>query len=174
MSNHNPLSEEWLDREDAVNREARLSRLDWIASRMPDANYLRFPGGLISKYLFEETRYCFVYAQFLAVIVLGLSYIEHILAAMFYAAGRNDLERASISNLLREAVNVDWLTQAEFDNLDRAREIRNAVTHFRRPLHDDMVEYRAVTQRELPYTIIEEDARHVMAAVFHLPGKTAT
>src|SRR2546423_8462803 len=146
MSNHNPLSEEWLGREEAINREARISRLDWMASRMPDANHLRFPGGLISKYLFEETRYCFVYAQFLAVIILGLSYIEHTLAAMFYAAGRNDLERGSISTLLREAVSTGWITQAEFDNLDRAREIRNPITHFRRPLHDDTVEYRAATQ----------------------------
>jgi hypothetical protein len=174
MSNHNPLSEEWLDREDATSREDRLFRLDWIASRMPDVNYLRFFGGLTSKYLFEEARYCFVYAQFLAVIVLGLSYIEHTLAAMFYAAGRNELERASISTLLREAVRVGWITQAEFDNLDRAREIRNPVTHFRRPLHDDTVEYRAATQNDLPYNIIEEDAQHVMETVFHLLGKTAT
>jgi hypothetical protein len=174
MSNFNSTSEEWLDREDATNLEDRLSRLDWITNKMPDINYLGFPGGLTAKYLFEETRYCFVYAQFLAVIVLGLSYLEHTLAAMFYAAGRNDLERASISSLLRGALSAGWITQTEFDNLNRAREIRNPVTHFRRPLHDDKVGYRAVTQHELPYAILEEDARHVMETVFHLLGKTAT
>jgi hypothetical protein len=167
-------SEEWLNREDTNNREERLSRLDWIASKMPDSNCLSFPGGLTAKYLFEETRYCFVYAQFLAVIVLGLSFIEHTLAAMFYAVGRSDLERVSISILLREALLAGWITQTEFDSLDRAREIRNPVTHFRRPLHEDKVEYRAVTQNELPYTIIEDDARQVMESVFHLLGKTAT
>ncbi len=164
-------SEEWLTREDSICRDDRLARLDWLARKMTHTDYLTFPGGLISKYLFEEARYCFVYGQFLAVIVLGLSYIEHTLAALFYRAGRNDLERATISTLLQEARNNGWVTQAEFDKLQRAREVRNPVTHFRRPLHDETVEYRAVTQDELPYTIVEEDARYVMETVLHLLGK---
>lgn len=171
MNKSNLSSEEWLIREDSTGRKDRLARLDWLISNMPDANYLAFPGGLMSKYLFEEARYCFVYGQFLAVIVLGLSYIEHTLAALFYMAGRNDLERATISTLLREAKNEGWVTETEFDNLERARKVRNPVTHFRRPLHDETVEYRAVTQNELPYTIIEEDVQYVMETVLRLLGK---
>lgn len=166
-------SKKWLDREDAINREDRLLRLDWLANKMPKANYMIFHGGSITKYLFEETRYCFVYAQFLAVIALGLSYIEHTLAAMFYAAGRNDLVQASISKLLQGAVELGWITQTEFNSLDRAREIRNSLIHFRQPLCDDTVEYRAVIQNEHQYSIIEDDARHVMETVFHLLGKTS-
>lgn len=166
-------SKEWLDREDSLARQDRLDRLDWLADKMPAAEYWVFPAGLMSKYLFEEARYCFVYGQFLATIVLGLAYIEQTLAALFYATGRNDLERANISTLLREAINYGWVNQTEFDNLERAREIRNPVTHFRRPLHDSTVEYRAVTQNELPYTVIEEDARHVMETVLHLLDKNA-
>ena len=97
------ISEDWLDREDALCQEDRLARLDWLAARIPNAEYLVFPGAPMSKYLFEEARYCFVYGQFLATVVLGLSYIEHNLAALFYGSGRNDLERASISALLKEA-----------------------------------------------------------------------
>ena len=131
-------------------------------------------GCLISKYLFEEARYSFVYGQFLAVIVLGISYIEHTLAAMFYTSGRNDLERASISTLLREAVRVGWITHAEYDHLNKAREIRNPVTHFRSPLRDDTIECRAITQNELPYAVIEEDARYVLEIALHLLSKNAT
>ena len=169
----NSSAEEWLDREDAINREERISRLDWIARQMPDVEYLRFNGGVITKYLFEEARYCYVYGQFLAVIILGLSYIEHTLAALFYGAGHDDLERANVSRLLREALNVGWITQAEFDDLDRAREIRNSITHFRNPAHDENIGHRAVRQDELPYEIIEEDAQHVMVTLFNLLGKTA-
>ncbi len=173
MNKSNLSSEEWLIREDSTGRKDRLARLDWLISNVPDANYLTFPGGQMSKYLFEEARYCFVYGQFLAVIVLGLSYIEHTLAALFYMAGRNDLERATISALLREANNEGWVTETEFDNLERARKVRNPITHFRTPLHDETVEYRAVAQNELPYTIIEEDAQHVMETVLRLLGKNA-
>jgi len=166
-------SGEWLTREDSVCRQDRLARLDWLASRMPAAEYWAFPGGLMSKYLFEEARYCFVYGQFLATIVLGLSYIEHTLAALFYAAGRNDLERATMSKLLQEGLDCGLIDQHEFENLEHARRVRNPVTHFRRPLHTNTLEYRAVTQSELPYTIIEEDARHVMETALHLLGKSA-
>ena len=64
--------EDWLVREDRVYFADRAARLGWTAEIIPKAEYLTFPGGLISKHLFEEARYCFVYGQFLAVIVLGL------------------------------------------------------------------------------------------------------
>lgn len=172
VDNSNLASEEWLTREDNVCRQDRLARVNWLATNGPDAQYWVFPGGPMSKYLFEEARYCFVYGQFLATIVLGLAYIEHTLAGLFYASGRNGLERAGISILLQEALACDWIGQAEFDNLQRARRIRNPVTHFRRPLHSDTIEYRTVMQDELPYTIIEEDARHVMQTVLHLLGRS--
>ena len=173
MANNISTAKEWLTREDTVCRQDRLARLHWLADKAPDAEYWTFPGGPMLKYLFEETRYCFVYGQFLSTIVLGLSYIEHTLASLFYASGRNDLERSSISVLLKEALSCDWINQTEFYNLEHAREIRNPVTHFRRPGHDETIEYRAVNENELPYTIIEEDARNVMETVLHLLGKNA-
>jgi len=173
MTNSISTAEEWLTREDDICRQDRLARLNWIASKSPDTEYWTFPGGLISTYLFEEARYCFVYGQFLATIVLGLSYIEHTLASLLYMSGRRDLARANISTLLKEALNCGWIEQAEFDNLQHARKIRNPITHFRRPGYDDTIEYRTVRENELPYTIIEEDARHVMKTVLHLLGKNA-
>ncbi len=167
------VPENWLDREDAVCREGRLARLAWLASLMPQSRYLRFPGGLIVKCLFEEARYCFVYGQFMAATVLGMAYIEHTLAAELFAIGRSDMERANVSVLLHEAVALGWLDQAEFEYLDRARRFRNPIAHFRESLHEDTVEYRSVVQGEVPYSILEDDARHVMQAMFHLLTKNA-
>lgn len=157
-----------IDREDKVCREGRLDRLNWVAGLMPVAEYLTYPGGWMAKHLFEEARYSFVYGQFLATIVLGMAYVESTLAALLYGAGRSDLERANVSVLLREAVENGWLSQDEFEHLDHARTLRNPVTHFRRPLHEDTVEFRSVTLNELPYSILEEDARHVMVAAFRV------
>lgn len=140
---------------------------------MPEVEYLTFPGGLLSKSHFEEMRYCFVYAQYLAVILLGLAYIERTLAANFYGAGRNDLERASISALLREAAASGMITADEFERIDRAREIRNAFTHFRRPSHEENIEYRAMIENEVPYEVIERDARHTIETVFKIVARNA-
>lgn len=101
---HNSECKAWLEREDELCREDRRARLSWLADLMPACEYVTFPGGWMAKHLFEEARYCFAYGQFLATIVLGMAYVERTLAALFYGAGRSDLENASISKLLREAV----------------------------------------------------------------------
>ena len=92
-------------------------RLEWLIDHSPAGEYWTFPGGLLAKSLFGETRYSFVYAQFLATILLGLAYIERTLAALFYEAGRKDLERASLSVLLREAHAAGLIDSSEFSGL---------------------------------------------------------
>ena len=166
-------SENWLIQEDKVCLADRTARLDWMAEIMPAAEYLTFPGGFMAKYLFEEVRYCFVYGQFLAVIILGLAFLEKTLASWFFMAGRNDLERASISRLLREARNEAWLMEDEYEKLERIRLARNPVAHFRAPLSDDSIEFRALDKEDHPYSVIEQDARDVIEAVMHMLGRNA-
>ena len=161
-------SEEWITQEDERCRTDRIARLNWLVSITPPDEMWVFHGAPITKYLFEEARYSYIYAQFLATIVLGFAFIEHTLAALFYASGRDDLERANVSLLLKEALNCDWLTQDEFDKLDQAKKTRNPVTHFRKPLNEDTIEFRSVINNEIHYAIIEEDARNVLKSVFHL------
>lgn len=159
---------DWLEREDFACKDDRLTRLRWVAQLFPDTSILFFRGGRIAKYLFEESRYCFVYGQFLAAIVLGMGYVEHTLAALFHAAGRSDLERADISTLLREAVALGWIDQTQFEGLNGSRALRNAVVHFRPPLHKNTLEYRSIMEEEMPYAILEKDAQSVIRVVFRL------
>jgi hypothetical protein len=85
--------EQWLDNEDRVEREARLQRLRWLADQMPKVDWMLYGTGPISKYLFDEARYCFAYGQYLASIVLGLAFIELSLGGAFYGVGRNDIRQ---------------------------------------------------------------------------------
>jgi hypothetical protein len=62
---------------------------------MPNAEWMLYGTGPVSKCLFEEARYCFAYGQYLGSIIPGLAFLEMSLAGAFYAAGRSDLERAS-------------------------------------------------------------------------------
>ncbi len=166
-------AEQWISREDEICHGDRVERLRWLAAELPRTDYLSFPGGLMAKFLFEEIRYSFAYGQYLAVIVLGLAFIERTLAAEFYAAGRNDLERSSFSGLLREAKNARWLNDKEYEAFDHTRRIRNPVTHFRHPGHRENIEHRMVEENEYPYTMIEQDARTIVAAVMHMVGRSA-
>lgn len=166
-------SAEWLIREDQACFEESLSRLHWLVEKAPDAQYWVFPGGWMAKSLFEEARYCFVYAQFLATVILGLAYIERTLAALFFAAGRDELERASLSTLLKEAQIEGLLNHTEFESLERIRENRNGYAHFRRPLHANSVEPRAIADNEVPESVVAEDATAVMLAVFRMVARNA-
>lgn len=161
----------WLDKEDRSERNRRIKRLQWLAEIMPSREYLLYPGGWMSMHLLEEARYSFVYGQYLATIVLGMAYIERTLAAFIYGAGRSDLERAAISVLLREGVEEGWLTPEEYTALDHARTLRNPVAHFRAPLTEDTIEHRSLMLGEQPYSVLEQDARNVIQAAFHILGR---
>jgi len=171
MSGAPEQSREWITCEDAACREERIARLDWLASIYPPAEYISFPGGLMSKYLFDEMRYCFAYGQYLAAIVLGLAYIERTLGSEFYAVGRADLERAGIAKLLSEARNVGMLTNDEVSRLEEIRRSRNPVAHFRPPGHKESIESRSVMQDARPYELLEGDARSVIQAAMNILSK---
>ena len=72
----------WLREEDSKCYEDRLFRLKVLAERTPTEGYWSFDG-LTGKYLFEEARYCFVYGQFLATILLGIAYLENYARSIF-------------------------------------------------------------------------------------------
>jgi hypothetical protein len=163
--------EEWLDHEDKCCRDNRLERLKWTMKEYPKIEIPLFRDGLKSYYLFEEARYCFVYGQYTASIMLSLSFIETTLASMFYASGRNDLERARLSDLLKEAKEKGLISEQEFIVFDKVRKLRNPLTHFRKPSDRENVEYRALEKDAHPYDLLEEDAKMALKANFRIMEK---
>ena len=164
-----PSAREWIEHEDGTARADRIERLEWIAANYPRsvAGFL-LHGGWLSCQLLEQARYSFVYGQFLATAILGVAFIERVLAAQFYASGRDNLERAGGLDLLREALRSAWITQDEFQLFDKVRRLRNPIVHFRRPLAPDTLESRAVQEDVRPDEIAQGDAQEVLKAVFHV------
>ena len=159
---------QWLEREDAENTGERLERIRWLTEQYPDISIQLFPDGQTSRSLFEEARYCFIYGQFLATILLGMAFIERSFAADLFAAGNDNFERANLTTLLREQHQRGFISQEQFDQLERARNHRNSLAHFRPPGHNETTEFRSVSQMELPYTLFEEDAKNILSIIFGL------
>jgi hypothetical protein len=164
----------WIEREDDVARADRVTRLEWLAAKYPscDAGFM-FPGGWLSYQLLEEAKYCFAYGQFLATAILGVAFIERLLAARFYGSGRDDLERAGGLDLLREALENGSIAQEEFQQFDKVRRLRNPIVHFRRPLAPDTLEYRAVQEDARPDEIAQVDAQEILKCVFLVLQRSA-
>lgn len=168
-----PSPEEWLQSEDEGCRPQRAERLAWLLSVTPSAKIWTFSGGWLGLHLFEEARYSYVYGQFLATTILGFAYVERSLASLLYRDGRDDMERARSETLFREARRAGLLTEDELAALDKARRLRNALTHFRRPLDKSLPETRSYEEDREPHEVVEDDARLVLEAAFRLVEKQA-
>jgi len=164
-------AKEWLDNEDSQCRSDRLNRLKLIIEKYPDIDISLFHGGLKSYCLFEEARYCFVYGQYFASTMLSLSYIENTLASVFYASGRNDLERARLFDLLKKAKEEGLISESEFTIFNKVRKIRNPITHFRKPSDKENIESRLVKNNRNPYELLEEDSKTALEATFRIMSK---
>jgi hypothetical protein len=164
-------AEEWLDNEDIGCRQERLNRLKWLLDEYPNIDISIFHGAPKSYLLFEEARYCFVYGQHVASVLLCLSYIENTLASIFYAFGRDDLQRATVADLLEEARDGGLITECEFALFDRVRRARNPIAHFRKPANKETIEYWAVEGDMHPYEVLEQHTRTALRACFRLMAK---
>lgn len=161
--------EDWLTREDKECRTERLKRLEWITEKFH--NNISFGlhyGGIKSKYLFDEVRYCFVYGQYIAVILLSMSYIETMLASYYYGSGDNEIPFSAFSKILNQAKEDGILTEDEYNIFDNIRNIRNPLTHFKRPLDEKSPEAIALKEQCHIYDILENDARKTIQAMFKL------
>jgi hypothetical protein len=132
-----------------------------------------FFGGWLNQQLFKEARYCFVYGQFLSSAILGFALVERTLAAMFYASGRDDLERANSKKLFQEAQYEGWISKEELGLFEKARKLRKPLTHFRTPMHEEQPDTRAFREGSEPHGVVEGDARQILEVVFRLIERNA-
>jgi hypothetical protein len=172
MNGELKASEQWLRAEDKDCFDERVARLEWLAHKAPRRRHWLFFGGWLNQQLFEEARYCFVYGQFLSSAILGFAFVERTLAAMFYASGRDDLERSTSKRLFQEARDEGWMNE-ELDLFEEARKLRNPLTHFRTPMHKELPEYRAFHRESEPHEVVETDARHILEVAFRLVERNA-
>ena len=174
MAQNRKSAQEWLQREDRLDRQGRISRLEWLADNYPAGpNAFILNGGYLAMELLEQAKYSFAYGQFLATAVLGTIFIERTLAVRFYAAGRDDLERAAGNQLIEEALAHGLISSSEREALQSARRLRNPLVRFRRPLASDTLESRAVRESQHPNEVLEADAKCVLLAAFRVLGKGA-
>ncbi len=161
----------WLSDTNQLFSEKGANRLEWLVNQTPRSSHWVFPGGAVTINLFEAASYCFVNGQFLAAMVLGLSYIEHTLVGLFAAAGRRELENAGVEVLAREAMSLALLKQKDFDIIKEAAMKRNAKIPMRRSKGLEATENQMIDEDEQESAVYEEDGRKVMQVVARLLDK---
>lgn len=161
--------EEWVRREEETKRKGRIERLRWIIDNTPSTQHgFLFHGGEMAARLYEEARYCFVEAQYLATTILCVSFVEHHLSGMMYGAGDDDAEDFTAYNAIEEAKKRGLISDDEASALHEARMVRNPIAHFQAPLDGNGLSKRAIEESASTQQIVEEDAKDALDAMFRV------
>lgn len=159
---------------DLIRGGEKLERLTWLKKRVAETDLYFLQDGAFSQILFQEVADSFTNGQFIAAIILGYSFIERTIAGRL---SHNDEKKlageANSKALFEEALERGWLKKEEHESLEQLRPLRNAITHFRDPLHAERPEIRAILSAKTPSTMLEGDARKVLDAAIQVLNKTA-
>lgn len=162
-------AEEWVRHEEETKREGRIARLRWLIDNTPSTQHgFLFHGGEMTARLYEEARYCFVEAQYLATTILCVSFIEHHLSGMIYGAGDDDAEGFTAYDAIQEAKKRGLISDDEASALHEARMARNPIAHFQGPADEYRLPRRAIEEDASMQQIVEEDAKDALNAMFRV------
>lgn len=159
-----------LSRKELLSFDGRLDRSAWLQDQLPTGDFFFVQDAPLTTPLFQEAIMCFINGQFIASIVLGFSVIDRSLAARLDSISVPVPRNAN--ELLGAAKKRGWLSDDEFSKLDAAREYRNPVIHFRNTLDPSRPDIRALPFGKDLYTVLEQDAKHVLCAAIHILDKT--
>lgn len=165
----NKFIENWLRSEDKNSFNERRIRLRWLIDEFGSFdNIIAHYGGFISYRAFEEARRCYLYGEFIAVVLLSQIVLEHTLAGLFQMEGRDDLNCAGFKKLLDEAIRLGYTSQQEYDVFNTIRKLRNPYVHYRSPMNSEHIGQRIVMNDMTPFEIFETDAQVALKVVFRL------
>jgi HEPN domain-containing protein len=158
----------WLEEDEARSRPYRAQRLQLLIEAYGSDDIRLFHGGPISFTAFHEARLAYLHGLFIACVLLCQTCLEHMLAGIFRLTGRNDLDRASFSDLLREAKNQQFLSDEEYALFDRLRDLRNPYAHPRAPAGRGSLLRRAIDTDTPVEDLMAGDAELAITALLRL------
>jgi hypothetical protein len=159
--------------EAVLEKEGRLSRINWLAHRIRNDDFFLMQDGSYSKLLFTELLECYISGQFTATTILGFTLIERSIAGRLSHVGQASDAQGKSDDLLKSALAKNWITNDEYNKLDGLRKVRNPLVHFRPHLASTRPEVRAAENGRDVQLMLERDAKEILEAAIHLLGKTA-
>ena len=153
----------WLEADDAKGRATRARRLQDLLATMPvPPEGMSFMAGVESQRCFEEVRRCYLDGSDMAVVVLGLAFVERELAAQLYAAGWEPAKKAPLRTVIEKAYEEGVLSEQEWLSYRELAGLRNSYVHFRAGLSPTTLTARSVDDSALPGEVLANDARQAL------------
>jgi hypothetical protein len=156
-----------------LSGSGQLTRASWLARHIREDDIYFMQDGTFSQLLFKEVLSTFVAGQHIATIVLAFSLIERTVAGRLAFVGDIPTAKAKSEVLLKNALERGWLKPEEYKLLNKLRNLRNPIVHFRDHLSETRPEVRAVLSARTAEQVLEGDALKILEATIHVLQKTA-
>lgn len=159
-----PKLEATLERIDRRTLAERAARARWVRRTVP--KYTSFVTPIQTYFVLREVTSSFIYGNYVAVIVLATSFVEHWFAANLGGRGyQKEASRglaASISVARAQGLVDDWV----LDKADQLRMIRNPFAHLKSSGHEYNLDRRSLRMGADPESVLENDAKDAIIAMY--------
>lgn len=142
----------------------RAGRARWLAEIIPNRHSFGMP--LETFYVLDETTSSFIYGNYVAVIVLATSFVEHWLTAKLSARGYQKEASRGLSACINIARAQSLVDPTILDKADRLRLIRNPFVHLKPFEHEHALDRRSLKLGAHPKSLLEQDAKEAIIAMY--------
>jgi len=150
----------------------RLERLKFVDNIFPKGfSWLSF--SLERQIVFGEARNCFIDGQFSAVILLAVSYIEHVLSSQLREKGFSKEADRGLKSIIKCLKDQKSTLTPILGKIDYLREVRNPFAHSKPVDDNSQLIHRSLAKKKSFETILESDAREALSIMFTVSIKNA-
>ena len=146
---------------DSATFTERLSRFRYFYTYFPDYDKILF--GTDESYLiFKEVKSCFINREYVAVLILTLSFIERRFQESLNINGFEKESKESISKILKKFKGNSLISDYFIERVDFLRLKRNPFVHLRDIDDENNLYSRSLVNKERSEKILEKDAKEAI------------
>jgi len=155
-----------LSRYDLDSLPERLERFKWLLKVFPSGYGFMMESE--SSFIFDEAKMAFINGQFISVILLAFSFLEHWLGGYISSLGHYDTAKAGMKRILVFVEEKHLLNGLFIKKIDRIREIRNTYIHIKPQNYVHKLSNRIFRESVTPGEIMHKDAREALILMYQI------
>lgn len=137
----------------------RLLRLKYVNKLFPFGT--REYGSDESHRIFNEAIHCFIFGQYIATVILSLSFIERRFQEYFHIR-MDKRSKLTLSKLLIEFRQTGFIDEYFINKIDKIRLKRNPFVHHKEPLYPHSLMSRSMESNTVAEELLEQDAKDAL------------
>lgn len=150
---------------DKATFDERLGRFRYFYKYYPNFGNVMF-GSDESYRIFKEVQGCFINAEYIAVVILVLSFIERRFQESLKIHGFEKESRFTLNNILKKFKGNSAIPDYFIDKVDELRLKRNPFVHLREIMDENNLYSRSTKHNKNSESILEKDAKEAISLMF--------